>query len=170
MKDERNTITDGFDGITVPMNLLIEQLRILGIFDDLRVFMDALASMGKHKMAPDSAEYKAAVNLYAEKLPLVRVLAYPQEQTKAAPAPKKETGLPVTKCKGCGAEIVWMATTKGKQCPVNAATAGTDKIFNPDIHTTHFLTCTKAGEFRKPKPTNPQAHTEATADLFMNTR
>lgn len=170
MKDERITITDDFDSITVYPHLLIEQLRLLGVFDDLRVFMDALANMGKHKARHDSVEYKAAVNLYAEKLPLVRVLAYPHEQPKEAPAPKKETGLPIAKCKGCGAEIVWMATTKGKQCPVNASTAGTDKIFNPDIHTTHFLTCTKAGEFRKPKPTNPHAHTEATADLFMNTR
>ena len=79
----------------------------------------------------------------------------------------------ITTCNGCGAEIVFMPTMKGKQNPVNldsftppADFVGTVRqyvtslpahtMFNRDTHMSHFNTCPDAAKFKKaqadPKP------------------
>lgn len=77
--------------------------------------------------------------------------------------------IPVTRCKGCGAEIFWARTTAGSHMPVDAQPTpdGNVVIFtiqpltvqmvavfddNRPRFTSHFATCPKAGEFRKRKP------------------
>lgn len=42
-------------------------------------------------------------------------------------------------CRGCGKDIYWIVTEKGKRMPVD-----------PD-GTSHFATCSAAGDFRKGK-------------------
>lgn len=45
----------------------------------------------------------------------------------------------VKRCSGCGKDIYWIVTAKGKRMPVD-----------PD-GTSHFATCEKAADFRKGK-------------------
>jgi hypothetical protein len=60
-------------------------------------------------------------------------------------------------CKGCGETIEWVVTKGGKRMPVNlvpvkVAVARPDGRY--DVATgreSHFATCSKAGEFRKPR-------------------
>jgi len=55
-------------------------------------------------------------------------------------------------CKGCGDEIVWLKTMKGKNIPVDADTVTDgDAIFDRTVHTCHFDTCPNAGQFRRKK-------------------
>lgn len=54
-----------------------------------------------------------------------------------------DTDAEPTTCRGCGAEIYWIRTIKGKLMPVD-----------PD-GTSHFATCPKAKSFRKPKEATP---------------
>lgn len=56
----------------------------------------------------------------------------------------------VATCRGCGAEIVWLKTQKGKNMPVDAETVTDgDAIYDRNIHTSHFDTCTNARPFRR---------------------
>jgi hypothetical protein len=49
------------------------------------------------------------------------------------------------KCRSCGAAIVWMVTSRGKQMPVDAQTVGV-----PDVKpVSHFATCPQAKKWRK---------------------
>lgn len=55
-------------------------------------------------------------------------------------------------CKGCGDEIVWLKTQKGKNIPVDADTVTSgDEIFDRNVHTCHFETCPNASQFRRKK-------------------
>lgn len=66
----------------------------------------------------------------------------------------------MAKCKGCGAEIIWIKTEAGKHAPIDAG----KRLFylnNEDAdnlqwlafwgHEPHFATCPKADQFRKTK-------------------
>lgn len=68
------------------------------------------------------------------------------------------------RCKSCGARIIWARTAAGKPIPLDAKpVAGGNLVFNPFTglvaaergagfrHVSHFSTCTKAAEHRKPK-------------------
>lgn len=77
-------------------------------------------------------------------------------------------------CRGCGAQIVWIRTKKGKSMPCNAVIltykkvpGGSERIVTPDGevvsgitgvpaneadgngYTSHFATCRKASNFRR---------------------
>lgn len=57
-----------------------------------------------------------------------------------------------TKCKGCGAQIVWFKTTAGKSMPVDAETVELgDEQLDLTRHVSHFATCKKAADFRRPR-------------------
>lgn len=58
-----------------------------------------------------------------------------------------------SKCRSCGAEIVWLKTSRGKNCPIDAKTVQEgDACFDPKRHTARFATCPEAQKWRKPKP------------------
>lgn len=67
----------------------------------------------------------------------------------------------MSKCKSCGAEIVWLKTINGKNIPVNVPKFEDGEIaheavttaseFNPDYMIAHFATCPNAGQHRKRK-------------------
>ncbi len=62
----------------------------------------------------------------------------------------------MARCKSCGAEIVWLKTSGGKNIPVDADSVeedalGMPEVFDPDTMTTHFETCPDADKFRKTK-------------------
>lgn len=61
------------------------------------------------------------------------------------------------KCKACGADIMWVKTQTGSSTPVDSASAqkryvkhqdGTWRL--SDTFVSHFATCPKADQFRKP--------------------
>lgn len=55
-------------------------------------------------------------------------------------------------CRGrdCGADIVWMQTSRGKNIPVNADNVReADELFIQQQHVAHWSTCPNADEFRK---------------------
>lgn len=62
-------------------------------------------------------------------------------------------------CKGCGAPIVWKHTPKGKAIPLDAKPERRLVLRGPlsetaelvETYTSHFSTCPKADDFRKPK-------------------
>ena len=64
---------------------------------------------------------------------------------------------PISKCRGCGADIIWIETHEGKKMPVDAKPkAGFTKDFVGNwkhtlLHESHFATCPQAGKFRKGK-------------------
>ena len=56
------------------------------------------------------------------------------------------------KCKGCGADILWIKTKKNKSTPVDAQeitiyVTGTQSVVRG--HQPHWATCPKADNFRK---------------------
>jgi hypothetical protein len=56
----------------------------------------------------------------------------------------------VVSCKGCGADNVWLKTMKGKNMPVDEETVEDDsEVYDKDVHTSHFDTCSNADQFRK---------------------
>lgn len=63
-------------------------------------------------------------------------------------APPKQT------CSGCGAEIFWIKSLKNRAMPVDTRKVSivTDAGAVVSGYTSHFATCPKASEFRKPKP------------------
>lgn len=73
------------------------------------------------------------------------------------------------KCRGCGADILWATTESGSKIPLDTKP---EKRFRPmtrgaitpheiavlvDTYQSHFATCPKAGDFRKPKAQRPQS-------------
>ncbi len=56
-----------------------------------------------------------------------------------------------TLCRGCGAKIVWLRTSHGKNIPVNFETYTDERMFDPRYHISHFSNCPKSKEFRKKK-------------------
>jgi hypothetical protein len=51
---------------------------------------------------------------------------------------------------GCGADIVWLVTSNGKNMPVNADTIQEgDNQFDHKRHVAHWATCPKAQSFRR---------------------
>ena len=60
----------------------------------------------------------------------------------------------MTKCRSCGALIVWLTTSTGKLMPVDAASVkpGTQMFSAEAGHVSHFATCPNAAKHRKPKP------------------
>lgn len=65
----------------------------------------------------------------------------------------------VTKCRSCGADIVWMRTDKGKLMPVNVLPQTKGKrgpnagefLFASAAHESHFATCADRDKWRKPR-------------------
>lgn len=59
----------------------------------------------------------------------------------------------ISKCRSCGADIVWMKTKKGKNIPVDYDHTNDPEttVFDPDTMTTHFETCPDADKFRRRK-------------------
>ena len=74
----------------------------------------------------------------------------------------------MSKCKGCGAEIIWIKTITGKNMPVDAKPEkrvlvykdlpeGTISNFIPDygtvvtVYTPHWASCPKAQDFKSKK-------------------
>ena len=64
----------------------------------------------------------------------------------------------LSKCKSCGADIVWMVTTKGKNMPVNYSekvrvflefTKPRPLTFNHQTMISHFATCPNSAAHRK---------------------
>ena len=62
-------------------------------------------------------------------------------------------------CSACGAEIYWIRTLKGARMPVNVAKkmimvhASEGRYHAVTGHESHFSSCPKASDFRKPKET-----------------
>lgn len=65
-----------------------------------------------------------------------------------------------SKCSGCGAEVGWVITKRGKRMPVDAESLTDEDVeilgrvgesldYRHGDHTSHFGTCPKAGEFRR---------------------
>ena len=73
-----------------------------------------------------------------------------------------------SKCRGCGAGIIWTQTREGRRMPVDAkgldgfylvhneetTDGGTVEVDPPSaifrtVHLSHFVTCPKADDFRK---------------------
>ena len=52
-------------------------------------------------------------------------------------------------CQGCGADIVWLKTNKGKNMPVDASSYNGEKLYEHGKHVPHWSTCPKADKFRK---------------------
>jgi len=63
----------------------------------------------------------------------------------------------MAKCKGCGAEIIWIQTELKKAAPVDAKESTFYIVDTLNVgrirkgHEPHFATCPKADKFRKPK-------------------
>jgi hypothetical protein len=68
--------------------------------------------------------------------------------------------LGASKCRGCGADIVWTVTEAGKRMPIDPkpekrlVLMRRDGIENPiamarDTYMSHFATCPKAADFRR---------------------
>lgn len=57
----------------------------------------------------------------------------------------------IVSCKGCGEQIVFLKTAKGKIMPVDAETWHEgEELFDSDAgHVSHFETCPDAKAFRK---------------------
>jgi hypothetical protein len=58
----------------------------------------------------------------------------------------------IRRCRGCNARIIWFGTDDGKNMPVDADTveAGDDEL-DLTRHVSHFATCKKAAQFRRPR-------------------
>lgn len=55
-----------------------------------------------------------------------------------------------SKCRSCGAPIVWFKTSAGKKIPVDAATVEPeDQQLQLPRHVSHFATCPDADKFRR---------------------
>lgn len=60
-------------------------------------------------------------------------------------------------CTGCGGRMIYLRTRTGSRMPVDAETvAEDDHIFDHKRHTSHFATCPKAGDFRRPRKPKPK--------------
>lgn len=53
----------------------------------------------------------------------------------------------ITRCKSCRARIIFLATAKGSQMPVDADTVeAADEQYDPSRHESHFKTCPNANQ------------------------
>ena len=58
----------------------------------------------------------------------------------------------IVRCRGCNAKIIWFKTEAGKNMPVDADTVeADDDELDLDRHISHFSTCPKANQFRRPR-------------------
>lgn len=58
----------------------------------------------------------------------------------------------ITRCKSCRARIIFLKTSTGKTMPTDADTVEpSDQLFDANKHKSHFATCKKASDFRKPR-------------------
>lgn len=79
---------------------------------------------------------------------------------------KRQPQPSVTRCRSCGAAIVWATTSKGKPMPLNVEGAAPVKaegrvvavksatgyhVVQATSYTCHFATCAQAAQWRKPK-------------------
>ena len=56
----------------------------------------------------------------------------------------------ITRCRGCGARIVFLTTDSGKKTPVDADTVEPeDEEFEWGRHESHFAKCPQSGQFRR---------------------
>ena len=55
----------------------------------------------------------------------------------------------MSKCRSCGADIVWVKTQQGKNMPIDAETDNGDTIFDHNVHRSHFATCPHADQHRR---------------------
>lgn len=59
---------------------------------------------------------------------------------------------PRRNCIACGKPIVWVLTRSGRSMPVNAETYEPgDRLFQRGRHVSHFDTCPRRDEFRRPR-------------------
>jgi len=61
-----------------------------------------------------------------------------------------------SKCKGCGASIIWATTSSGKRMPFDAEPKAKEWFIGLEkqahyipVYTPHWVTCPKAKDFRK---------------------
>lgn len=163
---------NGTDAVTVTPEFLIEQLLAYNVLDPFKALVNSLdalsATKGQTGIGRDMAE-----QAYKTSIAECRRLLNPAP----APAPvdyKKPISEPkdATVCRSCGAKIVWFTTAKNAKIPVDLATVvGNVRLFDADIHTSHFATCPNAQKHRNtaPKKTfnRPKGVTaEAQAALF----
>lgn len=58
----------------------------------------------------------------------------------------------ITRCRSCGAMIVWFSTDNGKNMPVDADTVDPDDHeLDLSRHISHFATCPQAKQHRRPR-------------------
>ena len=58
----------------------------------------------------------------------------------------------IKKCKGCNADLIFLATKSGKRMPVLASSVNIgDTEFDVKKHRSHFADCQAAQKFRKPR-------------------
>lgn len=57
-----------------------------------------------------------------------------------------------TRCRSCGARIVWLKTKTGKSMPVDAPSTNQDDLeYDHERHVSHFGTCPDAKRWSKKK-------------------
>lgn len=82
----------------------------------------------------------------------------------------------MAKCEGCGAEMIWTITEAGRRMPLNAKPVpglvtlddnGRAHGVKAKVYQSHYATCPKAEQFRKPRktkttvePSTPPTQTE----------
>jgi hypothetical protein len=86
-------------------------------------------------------------------------------------APAATAGWPTTPCKGCGKPVIWATTANLRPMPVDPEPAAEGnvvlmrlglgvraevitnpgRLFGRRTYVSHFVTCPKAAEFRRPR-------------------
>ena len=54
-------------------------------------------------------------------------------------------------CRGCGEQIEWWITPKGKRMPITVKSTATITRASGDVREPHWASCPKAEDFRKAK-------------------
>lgn len=58
----------------------------------------------------------------------------------------------ITRCKSCREMIIFLPTATGKQMPCDSdSVQAEDDTYEHGRHVSHFSTCTKSDQFRKPR-------------------
>ena len=63
-------------------------------------------------------------------------------------------GTSAAPCRGCGMLVYWIMTTGGKRMPVDCAAkhgGAIPTLTTPGVGVSHFATCPKAADFRRPR-------------------
>jgi hypothetical protein len=138
---------NGRDTITAPVEHIVEQLVILGGLDPLKRLIAALDALTATKKDGTTEARELAERQYLDAMAQCRSII---RLTPATPAPSPSNR---TICKGCGKAISYLTTLQNTIIPCDAETVGDgDKIFNSEVHRSHFATCKKADDFRKKTP------------------